>query len=272
MEPHVSKYNEYFGFKCDPFSNDIAPKNLLQLPEMVGVKERMDYALNVGGIMIVTGDVGAGKSTALRWGASHHHPSEATVLNVIANGGSITELYKQLCWAMDLDIKSASRAYLIRSFRTALQDLVKAKKQRVMLVIDEASLLRAEIFTELHTVTQFDGDSKNLLSIVLAGQATLLDKLTYRGSAPLASRVITKAHLSGINLDQMREYLAHHLKIAGVKKMLFIDSAIAAIQQGSGGLLRKANFLAKGGLVAAAIENCESVSAEHIRIAATELI
>ena len=268
----MSKYSEYFGFKGEPFSNDIPAKHLLQLPDMVGVKERMDYIINLGGIMVVTGDVGAGKSTALRWGVSHYHPSETVVLEIIANGGTINELYKQLCWAMDLDIKSASRAYLVKSFRAALQDLVKAKKQRVILILDEASLLRAEIFAELHTISQFDGDSKNLISIVLAGQAMLLDKLTYRSSAPLASRVLAKTHLSAISLDQMREYISHHLKIAGVKKMLFSDTAVTAIQQGSGGLLRKANFLAKGGLVAAAIEHADLVTAEHIRIAATELI
>ncbi len=70
----------------------------------------------------------------------------------------------------------------------------------------------------------------------------------------------------------MSAYLNHHLQIAGVKKRLFTDEATLAIHQGSGGLLRRANLLAKGALTAAAHEKCQSVSAEHVRIAATEIM
>jgi type II secretory pathway predicted ATPase ExeA len=127
------------------------------------------------------------------------------------------------------------------------------------------------VFAELHTITQFDNDSKNLFSLVLAGQPNLLEKMTYRSSAPLASRVIARTHLSHLNQDQLATYLEHHLGVAGVKKQLFSPQAITAIYQGSAGILRKANFLARGGLVAAAAEKEDTVSAEHIRLASTEL-
>jgi hypothetical protein len=65
--------------------------------------------------------------------------------------------------------------------------------------------------------------------------------------------------------------LLHHLKLAGIKKPLFDETAITAIHQGSGGLLRKANHLARGALIAAAAEKCQTVCAEHVRIAATEV-
>jgi type II secretory pathway predicted ATPase ExeA len=78
-------------------------------------------------------------------------------------------------------------------------------------VVDEAHLLRVDIFAELHTITQFDNDSKKLFSLVLAGQPNLLEKMTYRSSAPLASRVVARTHLSHLNQDQMTVYLEHHL-------------------------------------------------------------
>jgi type II secretory pathway predicted ATPase ExeA len=70
----------------------------------------------------------------------------------------------------------------------------------------------------------------------------------------------------------METYLNHHLKIAGVPQALFSPDAITAIQQGSGGLLRRANHLARGALVAAAHEKTQLVSSEHVRIASTELL
>jgi type II secretory pathway predicted ATPase ExeA len=67
-------------------------------------------------------------------------------------------------------------------------------------------------------LTQFENDSKPYLPIVLAGQSNLVDNLHYRNSQPLASRIVGKSHLEGVNRRGMEEYLNHHLKIAGVKR------------------------------------------------------
>ncbi|RKZ99763.1 MAG: AAA family ATPase [Gammaproteobacteria bacterium] len=268
----MSLYREYFGFKKDPFSNDIPTKSLLHFPAMEGVKERIDYALKIGAAMVLTGDVGSGKSTSLRWSLSHYHPSEVLILNIIASTGSLAELYKQLCWALDLEIRGTSLTSLTKIVKATIKDIASSKKQKILLAIDESHLLRADIFMEIHTLTQFENDSKNLLAIVFTGQSNLLDKLMYRSSAPMASRVVAKTHLNTITRDQMEEYLSHHVRYAGVKKNLFTESAITAIQQGSGGVLRKANNLAKGALIASSREKENQATAEHVRIASTELI
>jgi type II secretory pathway predicted ATPase ExeA len=156
-----------------------------------------------------------------------------------------------------------------------IRDLVleTAQKREVpVLVIDEANLMRLEVFAELHTLCQFEMDSKPLLPLILVGQNNLLDKLMYHTSRPLASRVIGRSHLEGLKAKDMAGYLKHHLEIAGVAEQLFSDEAILAIHQGSGGLLRRANYLAKGALLAAAAEKCRVVAAEHVRIASTEII
>ena len=69
----------------------------------------------------------------------------------------------------------------------------------------------------------------------------------------------------------MDAYLRHHLKIAGVERMLFDEPAVTAIHQGSGGLFRKANHLARGALIAAAKLKATLVDAEHVRLANTEI-
>jgi type II secretory pathway predicted ATPase ExeA len=266
----MSSCNAYFGFKTEPFSSEIASKNLLKLPSMVSVKERFDYVMN-GGVFIITGEVGSGKSTSLRWSQGQFHPSQFLFLNITATGGSLIEFYKQLCWELDIDAKTGSRVSILKSFKSTIREISSTKKQKIIIIIDEAHLLRIDIFAELHTITQFDNDSKNLFSLVLAGQPNLLEKLTYRSSAPIASRIIARTHLSHLNQEQLAVYLEHHLSVAGVKKQLFSDQAITAIYQGSAGILRKANLLARGGLVAATMEKEQTVSAEHIRIAASEL-
>ncbi len=267
----MNPYCAFFGFKSEPFTSEIASKNLLKLPAMVSVKERFDYIMS-GGVLVITGEVGSGKSTSLRWSQSQFHPSQYLFLNITATGGSLIEFYRQLCWDLDIVVKTGSRAGILKGFKATIREIVATKKQKIIVVVDESHLLRIEVFAELHTLTQFDNDSKNLFSLVLSGQPNLIEKLTYRSSAPLASRVVARTHLSHLNKDQMAVYLEHHLGIAGMKKQLFSDQAITAIYQGSAGILRKANFLARGGLVAAATEKEQVVSPDHIRLASTELL
>jgi type II secretory pathway predicted ATPase ExeA len=131
--------------------------------------------------------------------------------------------------------------------------------------------MRLEVFAELHTICQFEKDSCPWLPIILSGQNSLSDKLLYRSSQPLASRIVAKSHLEGVDLHGMESYLQHHLTISGINRMLFDPAAVTAIHQGSGGLFRKANHLARGALIAAARNQSASVNAEHVRISSTEL-
>lgn len=268
----MSNHRSFFGFKREPFAEDLEPNQLLKLPGMIAAKERMDYALSLGGVMTLSGEVGSGKSTSIRWALSQYHPSQVRLIRLVGNGGPITEFYKSLCWEMGIDLQTNSRSRLIRTIQEQVTDIVKNKRQKVMVVVDEAGLLRADVFTEMHVLTQFESDSKHYLALILAGQRNVIDKVCYRGSAPLASRVIARSHLTAITKDQMEEYLHHHVKVAGNKNRLFQEDTITAIQQGSGGLLRKANGLARGALIAAAAEKQELATAEHVRIASSELI
>lgn len=268
----TSSYRQFFGLQNEPFTADVKRKDILVTSALKGVEERIHYALRIGGIAVVTGEIGSGKSTALRYVIGGLHTSEHRIIYITASGGSILELYRQILGELGVGLSSSSRALMTQRIKQEITELTKGKKMKAALVIDEASLLRLEVFAELHTLTQFEQDSKPFLPIVLAGQSNLVDNLRYRNSLPLASRVIAKTHLQGCDQKTMEEYLRHHLSIAGMQRMLFDEAAVTAIHQGSGGLFRKANHLARGALVAAARSESQEVTAEHVRLAATELI
>jgi type II secretory pathway predicted ATPase ExeA len=264
-------YRAFFGFTKEPFAADLAMNEILETDAVAEVKSRFDYSLRLGAICLVTGEIGSGKSTALRHAAGKLHPSEYLTFYITASSGSILELYRQIVEVLGIGRTSSSRAVLTSLIRKEITELVEGKKLKVVLIIDEASLLRLEVFTELHTICQFHKDSKHYLPIVLAGQANLIDMLMYRTSAPLASRIIARSHLEGLDRKGMQQYLEHHLKLAGIKTNLFDDAAVTAIHQGSGGLLRKANHLARGALIAAAGDKSLTVKANHVRLASTEI-
>ena len=263
------EYRIFFGFKKEPFVSNIPVTDILQTNEVISVKQRFDYTVNLGGIGVITGDVGSGKSTALRFASAGLHKSEYSVYYITASSGSIIELYRQIAEAIGIVNIKGSRAGMVSMIRSEITEIVSGCKRKVLLIIDEASLLRMEVFAELHTIVQFRQDSEMWLPLILAGQSTLIDRLQYRASSPLSSRVISRSHLEGLNLQGMKEYLNHHIRLAGID--IFTDQAITAIHQGSGGLLRKANHLARGALVAATAKKEMNVSAEHVRLAATEV-
>jgi general secretion pathway protein A len=264
-------YRAFFGLAREPFTADLDLDAILQTEDLLAVHERIQYTVRLGAIALVTGEVGAGKSTALRWATGQLHPSKYRTLWITASSGSILEVYRQLLAELDINTASSSRAVLTGKIREQIANLVGTKKQQPLLIIDEASLLRLDVFTELHTLTQFEGDCKPWLPIVLSGQNNLADNLLYRTAMPLASRIVARSHLPAVNREGMTAYITHHLRIAGLKNSPFEDAAITAIHQGSGGLFRKANHLARGALFAAAGEKSQTVTAEHVRLASTEL-
>jgi general secretion pathway protein A len=260
-----------WGFLREPFAQDIPLKELYPLPGLDAFLQRFAYAVANNLTTVVTGEVGSGKSTSLRAAAGTLHPAQYRPISLIATTGSLLELLRQICFQLGDPPASNSVAKMLSLIRNLLGDIT-AKKQVPVLLIDEAHLLRLDVFAQLHTLTQLDYDARTLMPIVLSGQSALIDKLLFHTSRPFASRVVGRSHMEALQRDHMAAYLCHHLAIVGGAKELFGEDAVTAILQSSGGLLRRAGSLARGALLAAAKERCPTVTAEHVRIAVTEIL
>ena len=263
-------YRSFFGMTKEAFDTDLSLKDILETQDIVSIKQSFDYTMRLGAVGLITGEVGSGKSTALRYVLSKLHPSEYKTIWITACSGSILEFYRLMISELQMG-ETGCKAVMIRNIRKAIREIVLEKKMKVVLVVDEASLIRLEVFAELHTITQFEQDSKPWLPIILAGRSSLIDKLMFQTSRPLASRIVSRIHMEPLSRKEMEEYLLHHLSITGIRKNLFEDTAITAVHQGSGGIPRTANHLARGALVAAARDQSQVVTADHVRLASTEI-
>jgi general secretion pathway protein A len=263
-------YRTFFGMNREAFPLDLSLKDILETQDIASIRARFDYTVRLGAVGLVTGEVGSGKSTALRYVLSKLHPSEYRIIWITACSGSILEFYRLLLAELNIE-KAGSKAVMVRLIKRAIREIALEKKMKIVLIVDEASLMRLEVFAELHTITQFEADSKPWLPIILAGRTNLIDNLMYQTSLPLASRIVARSHMEPANRQEMEQYLLHHLALTGVKSGIFDDAAITAIHQGSGGTFRKANHLARGALIAAADSQSGMVTAEHVRLAATEI-
>lgn len=264
-------YRTFFGLSREAFPSELAIKDILETRDIGSINERFQYALRVGAVALVTGEVGSGKSTAIKYVTSKLHPSEYKTMWITACSGSILEFYRLFLAEMGIHMAGSSKAIIMKLIKASIREMIVDKKMKTVLIVDEASLMRLEVFAEIHTLCLLQSDAKPWLPMVLVGGPALVDKLMYQTSRPLASRVVARSHLEHLSRAEMEQYLAHHLNLAGVARDLFDDPAVTAIHQGSGGSLRKANHLARGALIAAANSQASMVTADHVRLAATEI-
>lgn len=262
-------YLTFFGFAKKPFDHDLKHDDVLATEQISQWRARLSFVATHKLVGVLTGDVGAGKSTAVRWAIESLPFPEYKIIFVTAGSGSIMETYRKILLALGIPI-NGSRAKMHHAVVLSLKDIAQ-QKVTPLLVIDEASLLSLEAFRELHTLAQIDCDAKAVLSLILVGQDDLIDKLTYPTSRPLASRVSARMHLESGNKQDSANYIGHHLRIAGVRPALFEEAAITATHQASGGTPRLINNIARGALITAAAQKRQVVTADDVRTAATEL-
>ena len=108
---------DIFGFEREPFPSDPGLKDILETEEIKGVCSRFDYAVGLGAIALLTGEIGSGKSTALRYAASRLHHFEYRTMSITAACGSILEMYRMLLGQMGVETSSSSRAFLLGRIR-----------------------------------------------------------------------------------------------------------------------------------------------------------
>jgi general secretion pathway protein A len=123
-------YRNFFGLHKEPFGSDLPLEEILLTTELSEVKERFDYTLRIGALGVLTGEIGSGKSTALRYAAGSLHPAEYVSLYLTATTGSILELYRQILTELGIEKTSASKAILTGLIRQAVIELVEAKKMK----------------------------------------------------------------------------------------------------------------------------------------------
>lgn len=267
----MDSIRHFFGFKEDPFPQDIPVKKLFPLPGFPPLEKRVAFAISIRGITIITGEVGSGKSTSLRYVCDTLHPGKYHIISLIGGSYGLVEFLRHILLSFGVSYHSYQVSVMMQMVRSHVLEIAGRNEIPVM-IVDEAHLLKQNLFSQLHTLLQFEFDSKPIMPVILCGQDSLLDLLMSPIVRPLASRILGRSHLEALKSEVMTQYINHHMQLAGAKEVHFMENAVMAIHQGSGGLLRRANALAKGALLAAAMEKNKTVSADHVRLASTEII
>jgi general secretion pathway protein A len=244
-------WQSFFGFKKTPFGDDPDAKQLFASAAWQQANLRLEFLAQHHGVGLLTGEVGAGKSTAARAFTATLHPNLYKVLYIHYSSGTALDLLRQI--ALTLDLQPAHfRGDLVRQIGDAIVRLNQSKKQHPLLICDEAHLLPHPALEQLPLLLNFDMDSSRYLSLLLIGQPLLRRTLSLQMHEALRQRVAAHYHLEGLTRDELDAYLAQQLKTAGISQPLFDDTARQGLYQATKGIPRKVNKLALAALRLAA--------------------
>jgi type II secretory pathway predicted ATPase ExeA len=211
-----------------------------------GVKNRL--------FLILTGDSGAGKSTALRHFMSTLDPNRTAAFYVSESNLTPRNFYYDVL----NQIGVAPRFYrgdAKRQLVKAIQSLSNDKKLPVI-IIDEAHHCDMEMLTEIRFLLNFDMDSRSTMALILAGQTEIRDTLKKQAYDAIAQRIDLRCHILSLDRSQTAEYISAHISFAAASHVeIFSDAAITKIFDFSTGLPRKINRLASLCLMHAAQTN-----------------
>jgi len=260
---------QHFGMTKDPFDRSIDAAELFEFAAFKELEARLHYLIDRQGMGLVTGEVGAGKTSAVRRVLNSLHPGTHKPIYLVPSSLSIRDIYCSIAVALGLSPLS-NRVKLVAQIRAEIERLVYAKKLRPVVAIDEVQLLRTEILDEIRILTNFDMDSTNLMTILLIGQTEFRRKMAFSAHEAFSQRLLVRYHLDGIKRSEVSDYIAHQLNRAGVHVPLFTDAAVDALYQASKGTLRPLNLLCSHALLAASLERKPQATVDHVHIAVCE--
>ena len=266
----MTLYLKHFGLREAPFKITPTAEFFYHGGRRGDILHALLYAVKMGeGIMMVTGEVGSGKTMMLRTMAERL-PGEADLIYIANPSLSGREILFHICEELELKT-SDDRHDTVRRLQNYLVER-HAEGRRVVAFIDEAQAMPDESLEEIRLLSNLETSREKLLQIVLFGQPELDEKLSQHSMRQLRERITVHFRLDPLTRADVREYIATRLRAAGHEGgPLFTDEASNVIYGVSQGLSRRVNVLADKSLLSAYERGALAVSAADAKRAAEDV-
>lgn len=266
-------YHKFFGLNEQAFAIAVNPRYLYMSDQHREALAHLVYGIQVGGFVLLTGEVGTGKTTIIRC-LLEQMPETTDIAIVLNPMASAPELLSTICDELGVryvadhittkDLVDALHGYLLKSHM---------KGRKTVLLIDEAQLLKPGLLEQIRLLTNLETTTEKLLQIILVGQPELKRLLARPSLRQLSQRITARFHLEALSLAETQAYIAHRLSVAGMPPHLnpFPPEIISKVHEFSGGVPRLINVLCERMLLGAYGKNQRVVDLAVYRQAATEV-
>ncbi len=264
-------YLDFFALKEHPFQ--ITPdSDFLYMSEAhARAKAYMDYAIrNKDGFVVITGEVGSGKTTLIRKLLSEFDDN-VLVAKIFQTQLDETEFLQAVLVEFGLNPFNAKKVELMDMLSTFLIESFLQSKQLV-LIVDEAQNLSPRVLEEIRMLSGLETQKQKILHVILVGQPELNNTLDSPELEQLLQRVRLRFHISALSEPETRNYIAHRLRKAGSgDREIFSEDTIPLIYQYSGGIPRLINTLCDTALMCAFADDLRVVAVNTVTAAIEEL-
>jgi len=253
----------WFGLKRFPFDKNIKPQDAMETEPLKESLARLEYIKRRGGIMLLTGDPGAGKTLILRSYVQKLNENLFKTYYTPLATLSRSDLLNHLNRLLGLPHRM-SKSALYTQIQNHILESKEQMGKTILIIIDEAHLLQTGPLEELRLLTNFKMDSYDPFILVLSGQSDLRRVMDFAVMEPFNQRISMRYHMPPLSLEESKLYVTHHLKLAGATEPILDDKALDVVHEVSFGIPRKIGALTEQALTYAMFDHKRTVTPEIV--------
>ncbi len=264
-------YCQFYGLKEKPFNVTSDPSFFFLSRQHREALSHLSYGVTQRkGIIVITGDVGAGKTTLCRYFLNQLGPNIKTAF-ILNPYFSDVELLEAIIKDFGIRSFSPSKLSLVSQLNKFLLKESEAGNN-IVLIIDEAQNLKPELLEQVRLLSNLETEKNKLLQVILVGQPQLNRTLNLDDLKQLRQRIMVRFHLTSLEDDEVKDYIDHRLSIAaGTRRIEFTHDAIRHISEFSSGTPRLINMICDRALLAGFVAETHTIDTGIINRCFAEL-
>ncbi|MFZ3201671.1 MAG: ExeA family protein [Candidatus Acidiferrales bacterium] len=264
-------YQKFFGLREGPFNVNPDPRYLFLTRQMQEALAGLTYGIqNRKGFILLTGEVGTGKTTLLNRLLDWLHGQRVSTAFIFNSQMDVIQLFDFIMADFEIPCESREKSQMLLRLNHWLLERYRAGEAAV-LIIDEAQNLSLEVLEEIRLLTNLETSTEKLLQIVLTGQPELEERLKLPQLRQLRQRITLRSRTSPLTLEETFGYIAERLRIAGANgEAIFSKEAVQAVHLYSRGIPRVVNLLCEHSMINAYVDHLRPVPAHLVEEVARE--